>query len=258
MVSTDLSINLSDSDFLSNFSCQRASYQTSIAIVFAGVAPFLWVPLANVYGRRPIFLFGTAITIAAICGAGASDTFGKLLAARAFQGFFSSTAMALGAAVAVDCFYMHERGKALGIFTVFVSNGAHVSAIPGGFAGQYLSFRWCYWLGAICTGAMFIIMFFCFPETLYRRTKHQDFKSGMSFSRILRSKLRLWGHRDSNHRLTLLDFFRPFQLIKYPSIIFPVLYYSSSFAWASIEPAVTVASIFSKPACCAFQMRKGA
>jgi MFS family permease len=55
------------------------------------------VPLANVYGRRPIYLFGTLVSIAAVAGAGAAQSYRTLLVARACHGFFSCTAMALGA-----------------------------------------------------------------------------------------------------------------------------------------------------------------
>lgn len=196
----------------------KKSLTMGVLLSHALVAPFLWVPLANVYGRRPIFLFATGITIAAICGAGAAQSFKTLLVARAFHGFFSSSAMALGAAVAADLFFLHERGKAIGIFALFVSNGAHVSPIPGGFLGQYVSFRWCYWLGAILTGAMWILMIFCFPETLYRNRNINPSSEvthpveDVPFSTILRRKLAFWGHKQPGHSLRAVDFIRPLQM----------------------------------------------
>ena len=33
-----------------------ASYQTTITIAINGVAPFFFIPLANTYGRRPLYL----------------------------------------------------------------------------------------------------------------------------------------------------------------------------------------------------------
>ena len=212
------------------------------------VGPFIWVPVANVYGRRPVFLITTGITIAAICGAAAANSFATLLVARAFHGLFSSAAMALGAAVAADLFFLHERGKAIGIFALFVSNGAHISPIPGGFLGQYVSYRWCYWLGAILTGALWVLMIFAFPETLYHNrqlpTSIGGPRAGVPFSQVLRKKLALQLHKKPARKLRLADFGRPLQMLKYPSVVFPVAYYSVAFAWASIEPAVTVASIF--------------
>ena len=211
------------------------------------VGPFIWVPVANVYGRRPVFLITTGITIAAICGAAAANSFATLLVARAFHGLFSSAAMALGAAVAADLFFLHERGKAIGIFALFVSNGAHVSPIPGGFLGQYVSYRWCYWLGAILTGALWILMIFAFPETLYQNRQlptSTRIETAVPFSHVLRKKLALKLRKKPVRVLQIADFGRPLQMLKYPSVLFPVAYYSVAFAWASIEPAVTVASIF--------------
>ena len=156
--------------------------------------------------------------------------------------------MALGAAVAADLFFLHERGKAIGIFALFVSNGAHISPIPGGFLGQYVSYRWCYWLGAILTGALWVLMIFAFPETLYHNrqlpTSIGGPRAGVPFSQVLRKKLALQLHKKPARKLRLADFGRPLQMLKYPSVVFPVAYYSVAFAWASIEPAVTVASIF--------------
>jgi hypothetical protein len=49
----------------------EASYQTTIAIVFAGAAPLLWSPISNAYGRRPIL---SALGIAAHCVSAAAST----------------------------------------------------------------------------------------------------------------------------------------------------------------------------------------
>ena len=88
----------------------EASYQTTIAIVLAGVSPILWSPISNVYGRRPIFIFVSAIGIAAHAAAGAAQSWGGILAARAFVGIGTSAGMGIGAAVVADMYFMHERG----------------------------------------------------------------------------------------------------------------------------------------------------
>lgn len=111
----------------------EASYQTTIAIAFAGAAPLLWSPISNVYGRRPIFVFVTAVGIASHAAAAAAQTWGGILAARAFVGVGTSAGMGIGAAVVADMYFMHERGKYMGIYVVFVTNGAHLAAIVGGY-----------------------------------------------------------------------------------------------------------------------------
>lgn len=79
-----------------------ASYNTTVAILFAGVSPILWSPIANVYGRRPIFLAVSALGIVAQCAAGVAPTWGGILAARVFVGMGTSAGMGIGAAVVAD------------------------------------------------------------------------------------------------------------------------------------------------------------
>ena len=79
-----------------------ASYNTTISILFAGVAPLIWSPVANVYGRRPIFIGVTALGIATQCATAVAPTWGGILAARAFVGIGTSAGMGIGAAVVAD------------------------------------------------------------------------------------------------------------------------------------------------------------
>ena len=77
----------------------KASYVTTLAIATAGLAPLVWSPVSNVYGRRPIFIFVTALGIASHCASAVADTYGGMLAARAFVGIGTSAGMGIGAAV---------------------------------------------------------------------------------------------------------------------------------------------------------------
>ena len=95
----------------------RVSYQTTICIALAGIAPFLWVPLSNKYGRRPVLLGATLLAFVSILGSAYAKSFNQVVAARVFNGLFPA-AFALGPAVVVDLFFVHQRGRAMGVFTV--------------------------------------------------------------------------------------------------------------------------------------------
>ena len=95
----------------------RASYQTTICIALGGVAPFLWVPLSNKYGRRPVLLGTTLLAFVSILGSAHVKSFNQLIVARVFNGLFPA-AFALGPAIVVDMFFVHQRGRAMGVFTV--------------------------------------------------------------------------------------------------------------------------------------------
>jgi MFS family permease len=220
----------------------------TVAIGVNGIGPFIWIPFANVYGRRPIYLLTTAIGFATALACGFTHTFGQLVAARVFNGLFP-VAMALGPATVNDLFFFHQRGRAMGVFTVALTSGAHFASLVGGPVGQFLGWRWCFKLTAIMNAAVFIIIFFCLPETLYVR--HHNHLTLTATEREVRlqpktylSSLRLWSTYPEL-KLRLKHFVIPsFKMAKYPSVLFPALYYSAQYSYAAILPAVTVATIF--------------
>ncbi|KAJ7625473.1 MFS general substrate transporter [Roridomyces roridus] len=216
-----------------------ASYQTTIAIAFAGIGSFVWVPLANTYGRRPLLLFTTLIAAASSLGSGKALTWSQLIATRVLNGLGTSSFFTLGAGMVSDTFFLHERGRAMGVFTVFLTNSAHIAPIPGGFLGQYVSYRWCYYLPAILDLTMFVVMFFCLPETLYLRGSTPV----VTDKPILR-RMKLWGLRPEGKHLKGSDFLQQFIMFKYPTVLLTAFYYSVTFTFSSILPAVTSATLF--------------
>ncbi|CAK5269839.1 unnamed protein product [Mycena citricolor] len=232
------------------------TYQTTIAIAFAGVGSFLWVPLANTYGRRPLLLFTTLLSAASCLASGKAQTWNQLIGTRVLNGLGTSSFFTLGAGVVSDCFFLHERrvpiilrcfwgaktvcrGRAMGIFTVFLTNSAHVAPIPGGLLAQYVNYRWCYYLPGVLDMTLFVLMFFCLPETLYQRGS----KPVETAHPILR-RMNPLGHRPEGKHLKLADFGRPFQMLMYPSVLLTAFYYGVTFAFASILPSVTSATLF--------------
>lgn len=105
------------------------TYQTTVAIGTSALGPLVFTPFANVYGRRPAYLFSVLIGFASAVGSATAKSFGTLVVARAFNGFGPSAALGLGAGTVVDVFYGHQRGKAMGVFTLMLTNGAHLAPI---------------------------------------------------------------------------------------------------------------------------------
>jgi MFS family permease len=129
-----------------------------------------------------------------------------------------------------------------------MTTGSHLAPIVGGLVGQFLGWRWCFKMAAIFDGVMFVIIFFCLPETLYVRQPTTVVPAApprMGMKGYLHG-LKLWT-RHPDLRLKATDFVIPtVKMMKYPSVLFPALYYASQYGFASILPAVTVASIFTK------------
>lgn len=73
-----------------NISMQQASYLTSLQIAIIGGAPFLWRPLSNRLGRRPIFLLSVLLSLVCNVGCAKSYTYASMAACSALQAFFIS------------------------------------------------------------------------------------------------------------------------------------------------------------------------
>ncbi|KAG8163254.1 hypothetical protein KVR01_006551 [Diaporthe batatas] len=241
-----------------DISIVEASYQTTVVIVLNGIGPFLWVPLANVYGRRPVYLFTTLLGFVSILGSAYARTYGQLLGARVVNGLFPA-AMALGPSTVVDCFFVHERGRAMGLFTVMLTTGAHIAPILGGLLGQFLGWRWIFKFTAIMDGAMFLVILVGLPETLYVRdiriaddltqvaTTDMIEETGTSplGPKAYLARLRPYAGPFPGLKLHLHDFIWPaLRMAQYPSVLFPAAYYAAQYGFGSILPAVTVAAVF--------------
>ena len=149
----------------------------------------------------------------------------------------------------------------MGVFTVLSVNGSHVAPLLGGPLGQFLGWRWCFKFAAILNGVMLLVVFWGFPETLYvprrdwdgRVTEgeedvrdHGERRMKTSTTPNLRKRLRLYS-RNPSVRLRWDQFVWPsLKMAKYPSMLFPALYFGTQYGFASILPAVTVATIFSQ------------
>lgn len=116
-------------------SSKTAAYTTTTSIILGGISPFIWTPLTNYYGRRPITLLAILLTILGGIGSGASATFSQLMGTRVLAGFGFGGMMSVGTACVNDMFYLHERGEKTGVYSIFVTNGAHVAAL-GMFVGR--------------------------------------------------------------------------------------------------------------------------
>ena len=81
------------------------------------------------YGRRPIILGCQLLVIFTHIGTAYTKTLGSLIAVRAINGLGFGGMMTVGTPVLNDMFFMHERGAKTGVYTIFVTNGAHVAVL---------------------------------------------------------------------------------------------------------------------------------
>lgn len=147
-------------------------------ILVLGVFNFFWVPLANRFGKRPVFVFASGLLCASYIWGATAKTFESLLWSNIIGAFAGSSTEALGASIVNDLYFLHERGAKTGLYMAFISGGNTVGPLVCGFVVTGLSWRWHKWISAILTAVNFLTVVFFVPETRYFR----DGNSSASFS----------------------------------------------------------------------------
>jgi MFS family permease len=133
-------------------SLQRATYLTSLQIAILGGAPLFWRPLANRYGRRPVFLLSLICSAVGNMGCAKSSSYASMAVCRAIVAFFISPAAAIGSAVTPSLqrpFFRKDRARYMGIWTLMVTLGVPVSPFIFGFVAYHVNYRWIFWILAI-------------------------------------------------------------------------------------------------------------
>ncbi|KAK4898423.1 hypothetical protein LTR27_004019 [Elasticomyces elasticus] len=105
----------------------EASYSLTMYIIWAAVGPLLAVPLANTFGRRPVYLVGNLV--AGICNVagGYSPSWAGVMATRAFVGIFAGSPATIGPATICDMYFMHERGFYMGVWATLPTRKIKIS-----------------------------------------------------------------------------------------------------------------------------------
>jgi EmrB/QacA subfamily drug resistance transporter len=118
--------------------------------------------LADMIGRKPIFIMGIAIFTLGSVICGAAPSLGILIAARGFQGLGGALLFSVNLAMLTHAFPANERGRALGLNAVVVALGISVGPTLGGIITEYLTWRWIFYINVpigiiVCGAALFVL-----------------------------------------------------------------------------------------------------
>ena len=134
-------------------------------MIFQGLAPTIYGDLSEMVGRRPVYILGFVIFIAANVGLALLKSYPALFILRCLQSTGSSGAVALGNGVVADVSTMAERGIYMGFVVSGTMVGPAIGPILGGLLSQFLGLRSMFWFLVILSVAFLVPLLVAFPET---------------------------------------------------------------------------------------------
>ncbi|ORY11686.1 major facilitator superfamily domain-containing protein [Clohesyomyces aquaticus] len=149
----------------------KASDLVSYPNLAFGFGSLILVPLYLKIGRRPVMLGSMVLFAAGLIGASQATSFSGLMAARVIHGFGSGVCEALPVQLVNDIFFLHERGKRLGYYTVCLCLGSTGPLYAGYMLAGGYSWRLFFYVEFAFAMALLIAAFFIVEETSYKRNK---------------------------------------------------------------------------------------
>jgi EmrB/QacA subfamily drug resistance transporter len=102
--------------------------------------------LADLFGRRRVFLFATILFLIGSMLSGAAHSMPQLIAFRALQGLGAGGVLPLTLTIIGDLYTMQERARVQGLFTSMWGISSLGGPMLGAFITEHLSWRWVFYV----------------------------------------------------------------------------------------------------------------
>jgi hypothetical protein len=263
-----------------SFSAMSASFGINCAGLALGCV--LFIPFALKFGRRSVYLFSIAGSMATSIWQGRMMTTGDLIGANFIAGLAGSIAETICQMTIADVFFVHQRATCNGVYLLMTNAGAFLAPVAAGYSAASQGWRWIWWWTTILFGISLLAFIFLYEDTKYdpvdsgsaptneveKRVNSIDAADGhisdekmaqlgvttTSTSRHLdtaiprktyRERMRLFpkGCFDGDWSLFFRHIYQPFIILfTFPAITYTALMYGSILAWFSV--VVNVYSIY--------------
>ena len=164
-----------------NFSQENLSWVVNAYVLVFGGFLLLGGRMADLLGRRRLFMVGLVIFALASLAGGLSQTEGQLIAARAVQGLggalLSPAALSL---VTVLFAEGAERNKAMGVWGAVAGSGGAVGVLLGGMLTEWAGWEWVLFVNVPVGIAAALLAPRLLPESRNEGARHFDFAGAIS------------------------------------------------------------------------------
>lgn len=141
-----------------------ATLGLSFFVLGIALGPF-WSPLAEFYGRRPIYLASFAFFLIWLIPSAVAQNIQTMIVARFFQGLAGSAFLSVSGGTVSDMFARNQMQAAMAVFTLAPFAGPSMGPLIGGFINSNVSWRWTHYVLLIWAGVLLVTIYLFVPET---------------------------------------------------------------------------------------------
>ena len=141
----------------------RYTWVSTAYLLTSTVMVPIYGKLSDLFGRKPIFLFGVVVFLIGSALSGASQSMNQLIAFRALQGIGAGALMPIAIAIVGDLFTPRERGKWQGVTGGVWGLSAIIGPTLGGWITQNTSWRWVFYVNLPIGIAALLVLIFLMP-----------------------------------------------------------------------------------------------
>ena len=118
----------------------------SVYLLAQAVTVPVYGKLADVFGRKPVMLFGIGLFLVGSILCGVAWSMGALIAFRAVQGLGAGAVQPMSMTIVGDLYSLQERAKVQGYLASVWAVSAVVGPTLGGVFSEYVSWRWIFFI----------------------------------------------------------------------------------------------------------------
>ncbi len=150
------------------------------------VASTVMVPifgkLADLFGRKPVLMFGLAVFLASSVACGFAETMGQLVVFRALQGFGAGAMQPIVITVIGDLYTLKERARIQGMVGAVWGFAGLVGPLLGGLIVKTISWPWVFFINVPFGVASMIMLWLFLHERVEKKRHALDFAGASVFT----------------------------------------------------------------------------
>ncbi|MDR3542921.1 MAG: MDR family MFS transporter [Desulfosporosinus sp.] len=159
------------------------SWVFTIYLLTSSVTTPIYGKLADLFGRKSIFIFGILLFVVGSMMSGMAQTMYQLILFRGFQGLGAGAVIPLTYTIIADLYPGEERAKMQGLFSSVWGVAGLLGPLVGGLFVDHISWRWIFYINVpVGIAAILLVLSFLHESSLEKTKKTIDYWGAALFA----------------------------------------------------------------------------